>query len=143
MLTTSELLRNILVVLLLISLLSWLLSLVKVTFAVRTIRREKKAVLENLLAILANHQFKIKEKDPARGRIVTEGLVNVIDLLAYGLIGNRVVFQLTELTGQEVQLRVYGKASFPFIRAGIRKSEQATLIDEKRINRVIDELMKG
>lgn len=141
--TFVELLRNILVVLLLMALLSWLLSLVRVTLAIRTVRGRKEDIFSTLAAILKDREFKVREADSTKDRIVTEGFLNVIDIMLYGLIGNRVVFRLREMANEEVQVWVYGYASFLFIRIGLRKAEQAQLIDEGKVNAVLDELTKG
>ncbi|MFQ5850531.1 MAG: hypothetical protein ACE5JU_08075 [Candidatus Binatia bacterium] len=85
----------------------------------------------------------MKQADPLKGRVVTEVLVNVIDIVLYRLIGNRVVFQLRELMNQEIELRVYAYASFLFIRLGLRKSERAKVIDEGKVNIVLDELVSS
>lgn len=142
MLTLPELFRNILIALLLMAAVSWLLSLIKVTFAIRKVPGRKNNIFSKLLAILKDKSFSIKATDPIKGRIVLEGLVNVIDIVVYGLIGNRVVFQVTEVNNQEVQLRVYGYAAFLFIKTGIRKSEQHKVIDEGKVNLILDELMR-
>lgn len=138
-----ELLRNILIVLVLLAVLSWLLSLVRVNFAMQRIRGRKEEVFNRLLAILKDQQFDIKTADPVNSRIVTNGLVSIIDIVLYRLIGNRVVFQLREFPPQEeVQLRVYGYASFLFLKASIRRSERDKVIDGGKVERVLGALVR-
>ena len=139
--TFFELIRNTLIVLVLMATASWLLSLVRVSLAVRHIPGKKEDIFDKLLVLLKKNKFSVKTIDATKGRIVTEGLVNIIDIVFYGLIGNRVVFQLTERMSREVQLRVYAYASFLSIRIHIRKSEQDKVIDELKINRVLDDLV--
>ena len=138
----AELLRNILIVLALLAVLSWLLSLVRMNFAVRRIPGRKDEVFNRLLAILKDQQFDIKRADPVNSRIVTNGLVSIIDLVLYRLVGNRVVFQLRESPSQqEVQLRAYGYASFLFLKASIRRSDRDKVIDGAKVEKVLDALV--
>lgn len=140
----SELLRNIFIVLLLIAALSWLLSLVRVKFAVKRIAGRKEEVFNRLLATLKHQQFDIKTVDPVNGRIVANGLVSIIDIVLYRLIGNRVVFRLRELPAQqEVELWVYGYASFLFLKASIRRSDRDKVIDGEKVEKVLDALVRA
>lgn len=123
--------------------LSWLLSLVRVNLAVKRIAGRKEEVFNRLLAILQDQQFDIKTVDPVNSRIVANGLVGIIDIVLYRLIGNRVVFQLREFPSQEdVQLRVYGYASFFFLKASIRRAERDKVIDGEKVERVLGALVK-
>lgn len=143
MLGFNELIRNVLIIVLVMIGLSWLISLIRVTLAVRQFPGGKQELFERLLAVLKDQDFAIKVVDPTKGRIVTEGLVNVIDVIVYGVIGNRIVFQLTELSAQEVQLRIRAHASFLFCKLGIRKSERDKVIDDERIGRVLNSLVRA
>lgn len=139
--TFTEFLRNILVVLLILAALSWLLSFIRATFRAQRIPGRKEEVFNKLLTILKEQKFNIRAADPINGRIVTEALVTVIDIIFYRLIGNRVIFDLTELSNNHVQVKVYGHASFLFLKASIRKSDE--VVDEEKINRILADLMKA
>ncbi len=148
-----QLVRAVLVFLLVLGIVTWLLSLVRANFSIRYLRGRKGELFSKMLAIVKDQQFNIKRIDPGRGRISTEGIVKITDLGLVQLWGNRLVFQVSQLADQEVQLRVYSYASFPFLfygyvtflfsRTSLMKSEQARLIEKEKIDRVIDEATRA
>ncbi len=147
----DQLVRALFLFLLLSGVTASLYSLMRVKFLIKYLPKGRNEVFDRLKAAVRDQEFTIKLIDDSKNRIVTEGIVHMVDLGFLQLWGNRVIFQVSEYVHQQVQLRAYANASFLFFFKGcatflfsrikLTRSEESRLITKEKIAAVVDEVM--
>lgn len=137
-----DLIRNLLIFVLIVTVLSCVISIIRVNLIIRNVRGRKGEIFEKLLEILRRNGFNLISVDPIKSRIVIESMLRVNDIELYPIWAKRVVFALTDLQSEEIQIRAYAYRLILFEQY-LRRSEQAMATNWRKIAAIVDELTSG